>query len=384
MSDLRNNGPQNSDSIGAPPPQTVEAAVRIAFARQARICPTLGSPFMGALMAGIGARLTGGAPFPDAVLGWPGRPWADALALRVAGGLHALARSGLRPALSAAYPGGSGGDAVAVGLAAMAQDGDFLLPWLDSAPQTNEVGRSSVLLGGALHAADRLAMPFEVLEIGASAGLNLMFDRWRHVLGGGRGWGAMDAPAVIESDWQGATPPLHAPLLIRARAGCDLRPMDASDPATKARMIAYLWPDQTARIARAEAALAAVAAAGLRPDAGDAGEWAADRLARPQPEGMARMLVHSIVWPYLPLPVKDRVRAALRDAGARATAARPLAWLRLEPDGAADDASIRLTIWTGAEGPGGDGRELGRGDFHGRWARWHDAPHPIPDGGPGA
>jgi hypothetical protein len=352
--------------------------VRDAFRRQARICQTLGSPFMGALMAGLAEGLRPGAPMPDAVLGWQGRPWRDALALRVAGGLHALARSGRRPALAAAYRGGAQGDRVAQALAALQQEDDFLLPWLESAPQTNEVGRSSVLLGGALHAAHRLAKPIELLEIGASAGLNLMFDRWRHDLGNGRGWGPAGAPATVTCDWQGATPPLHAPLLIASRAGCDLRPVDAGDRAARARMLAYIWPDQHDRMDRAEAALNAVAAAGLRAEAADAGAWLADRMARPQAPGTARMLVHTITWQYLPAPTRDAIRAVMADAAARATLAAPLAWLRLEPDGTADDASARLTIW-----PGGQGHELGRGDFHGRWARWHDTPLPIPDGGPG-
>lgn len=372
MVDLRNNGPQMADHPTGPD------AVRDAFRRQARICPTLGSPFMGVLMAGLAEGLRPGAPLPDAILGWRGRPWPDALALRVAGGLHALARSGTRPALRAAWPGGDGGDPVAEALAALEEEHDALAPWLESAPQTNEVGRSSIVLGGALFAADRLAKPLELLEIGASAGLNLMFDRWRHDLGGGRGWGPVGAPATVTGDWQGATPPLHAPLLIASRAGCDLRPVDASDPAARARMLAYIWPDQHDRLARAEAALTAVAAAGLRAEAADAGPWLADRLSRPQAKGSARMLVHTITWQYLPTPTRDAIRAAMADAAARATPAAPLAWLRLEPDGTADDASIRLTIW-----PGGEGQELGRGDFHGRWARWHDAPAPIPGGGPG-
>ncbi|MFT4792466.1 MAG: hypothetical protein ACJAVR_001065 [Paracoccaceae bacterium] len=372
MTDLRNNGPQSAQDAAGPD------AVRDAFRRQARICPTLGSPFMGILMAGLAEGLAPGAPVPDAILGWRGRPWADALALRVAGGLHALARSGARPALTAAYPGGTGGDLIAQALAALNEDHAYLLPWLSSAPQTNEVGRSSVLLGGALYAAARLSMPLEVLEIGSSAGLNLMFDRWRHDLGDGRIWGPLGAPATVIGNWQGATPPLSAPLLIAARAGCDLRPVDASDAAARARMLAYIWPDQSDRLTRAGAALSAVAAAGVIPEAADAGAWLGARMARNQARGTARMLIHTITWQYLPEGTRTAIRGTMAGAALRATDAAPLVWLRMEPDGAEEDASIRLTIW-----PGGEGRELGRGDFHGRWARWHDTPKPIPAGGPG-
>jgi hypothetical protein len=143
-------------------------------------------------------------------------------------------------------------------------------------------------------------------------------------------------------------------------------------------MLAYIWPDQLDRLARAEAALSAVAAAGLTPEPADAGPWLAARLPRPQASGTARMLIHTITWQYLPEDTRAEIRAAMAAAAARATDAAPLVWLRMEPDGALADASIRLTIW-----PGGEGRELGRGDFHGRWAAWHDAPQELSPKEPG-
>ena len=103
-----------------------------------------------------------------------------------------------------------------------------LTAFLDSAPQTNEVARSGLILGGALHVAQHTKLPLEVFEIGSSAGLNLAFDEYRYDLGNGLTWGAPDAPVTIHCEWSGNLPPLDAPLSVVARAG--LRP-----PAPRSR-----------------------------------------------------------------------------------------------------------------------------------------------------
>jgi hypothetical protein len=75
--------------------------------------------------------------------------------------------------------------------------------------------------------------------------------------------------------------------------------------------------------------------------------------------------MHSIVWQYLPEAVQRRISAAIAAAAARATPDAPLAWLRMEPDGAGEGAGLRLTLW-----PEGRDEALGRADFHGRWVAW--------------
>lgn len=86
---------------------------------------------------------------------------------------------------------------------AIAAHDDFLAGFLDRPPQTNELGRSSVILGGALIAAAATGLPLETFEIGPSAGLNLHFDRYAHELGVGS-FGSLSATLRLSCDWRGA------------------------------------------------------------------------------------------------------------------------------------------------------------------------------------
>ncbi|QDL90724.1 DUF2332 family protein [Paroceanicella profunda] len=339
---------------------TLPLAIEEAFRRQAEACEALGSPLTARVCRLVPGMLEG--ELLRRIADWPGEPVADALALRLCGGLHALARDGRSPALTAAYPPGAG--ALEAGLAeALRAHQAFLLPWLDSAPQTNEVARSGVLLGGALEIARRTGLPLELLEIGASAGLNLAFDRYSYDLGAAGRWGS--ARVAIACEWRGRWPDTSTPLSVIARAACDRAPVPVRDRAARARMLAYVWADQAARLARAEGALDLVAEAPWAVEEADAADWVEARLATPPLPRSVRVLMHSIMWQYMPPETRERIRAAMAQAGAGATAQAPLAWLRMEADRSRGSAAILLTLW-----PGGETQELGRGDFHGRWADW--------------
>ena len=112
------------------------------------------------------------------------------------------------------------------------------------------------------------------------------------------------------------------------------------------------------------AAIDIARAAEARVDRDDAVDWLATRLATPRP-GRAHVVYHSIFWQYLPPDAQTRARALLDAAGAAATSRAPLAWLRMEGDGAEPGAAITLTLW-----PTGETRLLGRVDYHGAWVRW--------------
>lgn len=345
---------------------TTADVARAGFLAQVEACRLLGSPFTGRVCALLGERLQPETAFGRRILDWSGDPGLDALPLRATGGLNALARSGRSPALAAVYPPHEATDEAlwAAIEAAMTEHDPFLAAYLDGPPQTNEVTRSSAILGGCLHIAAATGLPLDLHEIGASAGLNLNFDQYTYDLGDAR-WGASGAEVRVVSRWEGAMPPLDAPLSIRSRRACDVNPIDARRDEDRARLLSYVWPDQADRLARIEAALSFATRAGTTVEKADAASWVEENFASDRSPGGVKVLFHTIVWQYLPPEVKARIAAAMQAAGMAARADAPVAWLRLEADEVAGSAGIRLTLW-----PSGEERLLGRADFHGRQIMW--------------
>lgn len=163
------------------------AAVRAAFEAQAVHCAGMGSPFTARLSRLCAARLTPGDAVSDQVLGWTGdpSPRAEGLPLRLAGALHWLVLSGKMPALAAVYPPNEVSDAVlweAV-TTAFTTFTPLILQRLEGPPQTNETARSAALCPGMLTVAALTGLPLVTSELGASAGLNLIWDRFAYRFG---------------------------------------------------------------------------------------------------------------------------------------------------------------------------------------------------------
>lgn len=340
------------------------------FEGQAKACDELGSPFTASLCRLLAQRLDRSTLFGRRILDWPGDPRADVLALRACGALHGLARSGRAMFLRRVYPPAKfERERLWLAVAqAMRQHDEFLAAWLDSPPQTNEVARSSMVLGAALTVAGLTRLPLAVLEIGASGGLNLGFDQYRYELGDGRSWGGAGARLTIASEWRGDVPPLDAPLRVTSRMGCDRNPLDPASEADANRLLSYVWPDQPHRLARLEAALRLAAASGRKVERADAAAWVEQQLAGRAEPGICRFVFHTVVWQYLPDDVKVRIAAALAAAGAAATAETPLAHFSFENDNTDPGGAMTLTLW-----PDGRVIPLGRADFHGRWVEWQKA-----------
>jgi hypothetical protein len=218
--------------------------------------------------------------------------------------------------------------------------------FLVSPPQTNEVGRSGVLVGGFLEIAKVTGLPLRCLEIGASAGLNTIWDRYHYRLGA-VGWGDPHSPVSLAPRWEGPSPPVDAPLRVIERHACDIAPVDLEDPAQRLRLRAYIWADQRERLSRLESAIDLARAHGPRVDQADAAEWVSVKLREPA-EGRATVLYHSVMWQYMPADTQSAIRASLERAGDRATSAEPLTWLRLEPSASASAFELRMTLWPGA------------------------------------
>ncbi len=333
-----------------------------AFRLQAGFCRQTGSEMTGRILDELAAVLDHSTQTGARILDWPGDPMIDALMLRIAGGLNALAHDGRDPELSRLYAKRTG-DFEAVLARVLRDHDDWLLPWLDSPPQTNEVARSGVLWPGMMTIAARFGPDLEILELGASGGLNLNMDRFAYLLGD-TVTGDAQSKVSIAPVWNGASPD-DAPVRIVARGGVDLNPLDLTDDTVAEHMLAYIWPDQDDRIARAKAAIAIAKAFPPRVAQGDGADWIEQQLLEPQPAGVTRVVYHSIALQYFPREGRQRVRDAIHAAGARATVERPLAWLSMEFAEAVTSASLDLTCW-----PGGERQTLAQVHPHGAHVNW--------------
>jgi hypothetical protein len=336
-----------------------------AFAQQAQACAALQSPFMERLLMSLAQHWPPG-PLDQHLRQLSGDPGPNGLSLplRLAGGLHALVLRRECPALVAVYPPHSVCDdqlrrAV---LEALQSHSQFLIDWTRSAPQTNEVRRSAALIAGANVANFYHDLPIHLSELGASAGLNLMWDRFALCARGQR-LGPDTAALTLAPEWQGPPPPAAAPR-IASRRGVDLCPIDPQSDEGRLRLMAYLWPDQPGRAARTATAAALTHAP---VDRGDAIEWLERRLGT-APKGHLHLIQHTIAWQYFPPDAQIRGKALIETAGQSTTTDSPLAWLSLEADDQSatlGGAALVLRLW-----PGDLHLPLGRADFHGRWVHW--------------
>ena len=339
------------------------STVADAFHNQALYCRANDAPITARIVEAVRELLAGDAPgeLLARVRGWSGAPLADALPLRVVGGLHALHLGGEEPALSAIYRGEDMDDVAVIAEVIARREAD-LLPWLDGPPQTNEAGRSANFMLALLWLAEQELPPrFECLEIGSSAGINLMIDRYRYDLGGLR-IGPKRGALSFKPEWRGPPPP-ERQISFASLRGCDVAPVDLTDPAQALRLKAYIWPEHHVRFARMDAAIAAASVQKPEIVRMNAAEFVEQALANPQAAGTTRVLMHSIVWQYVPAEQQARVSAAMAAAGARATAERPLAWIALEANRTAHHHELTVRYW-----PCGEQRlQLGVAHAHGAW-----------------
>ncbi|HEY3948514.1 DUF2332 domain-containing protein [Phenylobacterium sp.] len=346
-------------------------AVAKALSLQAGICRNMGSPLNGELLDRAAADWLAGGPVKALMA-----PWADsnlrtqfdaAAPLRLIGSWRELALSGDDPAVSVAY---DALDAAAIWAAvrvAMVEHRQRLARFMAHEPQTNEVRRSIALLGGFLEIAKATGLPLRCFEIAASAGLNLSWDRYRYRMGDVT-WGDPAAAVRIDTAWEGGSPPVEARVSVIERAACDRRPIDLHDPDERRRLVSYIWADQTERLVRINAAIDVALANKVHVERADAIDWVRAKVA-PKP-GTASVLYHSVFWQYMPAESREALAALIAEIGAQATPDAPVAWLRMEPRGAAPLMDVTLTLW-----PGGEDRLLANAGAHAAEVRWFGANH---------
>lgn len=337
---------------------------------QAEGCAALGSPLYEFLLQRVADDVEAGGPAYYVLHGREDDPGPSALALRLMGGAHRLVLERRAPALALTYPsvGGTGDrDSAWLALrAVLAEHRDELRRSLDRAPQTNEVGRSAALIGGLMHLAGADRRPLRLVEIGASAGLNLRADRFRVELADGRSVGPGSSAVVLRDPWIGPEPPLQGTLVVVERLGCDLAPVDPTTTEGRLRLTSYVWPDQPERLARLRGALAVAAEVPASVEASGAADFL-DRLTLR--DGTTTVVWHSVMWQYLEPGERARAETRLAALGSQASNAAGFAHLALEPrrrtPGAEHEFLVTLQSW-----PGGEERLLGSAAPHGLPTTW--------------
>ncbi|NJM50639.1 MAG: DUF2332 domain-containing protein [Sphingomonadales bacterium] len=344
--------------------------VRTGILEQAKHILHNNAPVTGRICLAQLALLNGVSQTSEKLRNWPGKLLADAVPLRLAGGLHYLHLSGAENRLLPIYRQEITEQAqIDDNVANIVADHDAaLLPWFDGPPQTNEAGRSASFMAGLKWLSAQGNPPrFEMNELGASAGINTMMDRYHYDLGGVSA-GPVSSPMQIKPEWRGPPPP-DAPVEIVSIQGCDQNPVDLSDPAAAMRVKSYVWPENLDRIARMDAAIALAATRAPDVVRADAADWADIRLSIPQESGTTRIIHHSIVWQYIPKDRRNRIGLAMAAAGKNATPDRPLVWMMLETNRATFRHELTVRIWDGG-GHNGDSHLLGYAQAHGAWVEF--------------
>jgi hypothetical protein len=283
------------------------------------------------------------------------------------GALHRLVLSGTLPDLAVHYPstGGDGDPDTCwpAFQAALNEHAATLRELITQPVQTNEVGRSAALIGGFLQIATITGLPLRVLELGASAGLNLRFDRYFYA-SANSSWGPEDSKVRFEEVYEG-DPPFEQSLTLAAQLGCDANVLDPASPDGALTLRSFLWPDQTRRLERLERALELARSLPVPLERAGALQWATRELSH-TPAGVVRVIFHSIFAQYLSQQERRGLIELLQRTGERADRDAPLAWLRMEPEPVGGTyAEVRLTIW-----PHGSDLLLARSGFHGEPVSW--------------
>jgi hypothetical protein len=234
--------------------------------------------------------------------------------------------------LAAVYAGDSDADPGPLFVNVCLRNRDRILEMLATRhTNTNEVGRSAVLGPALTTVAAELGAPLGLVDVGCSAGLNLLCDRYRLDYGGAGATGPADAPVRVACEVIGAKPPI-APTLpaIAARVGIDRHPVDARNDDEVRWQLACVWPD-TGRLPRTRLALAEARSEPPRFVRGDALDHVTEVVL-----GLPAELVPVVVTTWTLGYFSKRERVEFRDALAAASAERPVAWISGESAGVVD------------------------------------------------
>lgn len=337
-----------------------------ALRAQSVSCAQLGSKMYDTLFTELADDYEAGGRIYALLAGRSARPIHDAIPLRLAGAIHRVVLRGDDKRLARHYPsmgGKPGEDFGADFIGYVREHLDEVELGLNSQVQTNEVGRSVVHLVLSHWLTKFEIDEMDFYEVGASAGLNLNFDKFYGCFGQLR-MGDPSSTLRFMGDWFDSAPlvPKTGARVINRR-GVDISPLDVTDPAQELRLLSFVWPDQKARLQRIRAAIEIAKQHKPLVDNESADTWI-ERQLRTRRE-RATVVFHSIVWQYLGPDVQRRFRQALEDAAITATPEKPLIWARMEPAGKVAD--VRVTMWRGDEPEEYRLAEIG---YHGQDMNW--------------
>jgi hypothetical protein len=161
------------------------------------------------------------------------------------GAVHYLLLGGLDHPLADVYAERSGADPAPLFLDLCRSHHDELLALIEvRRVQTNDCGRSALLGPGLTWLSARLPDPMGLVDVGASAGLNLIADRYRLDYGAHGTTGPAGSPVLIHCEVVGGHPPISAELPpLAARMGLDRSPIDLADADDARWLLACVWPD---------------------------------------------------------------------------------------------------------------------------------------------
>ncbi|GFJ78097.1 hypothetical protein Phou_022770 [Phytohabitans houttuyneae] len=249
--------------------------------------------------------------------------------------------------------------------------------------QTNEARRAALLRPAFGRAAEMLGRPLTLVELGTSAGLLLISDRYTceyrdgdRVESYGPAGGLTMSCEVRGGRWPS---PAAADLVVADRVGIDLSPVDAADPRAVEWLRACVWPEHTERLTRLDAALAEVVAARPRLVAGEMVATLPGVLSTVD-EDVVPCVFTSNALMYLSAADSRRLAATLAEVGAR----RDLAVVLNEasqcgaelftgrpaeagPRGMLAVGLLTLVVWRGGRATV---EVLARTGPHGQWLEW--------------
>ena len=325
---------------------------------QAKGCAELGSPFYAALLGSAAADLDSGGAVFDALTGFETESEWSALPLRLMGGVHRLVLQGRLQQLEPHYPSvGGDGDAGAAWPAfrdALREYRQEIRKLVARGCQTNEVGRCAALLGGFLEVAHRARLPLRILEVGASAGLNLRWDRYRYE-SGEVGWGDEHSPVRFIHFFD-VPPPLDRTAEVVERKSCDLEPIDPTSDDGALSLRSFIWADQLGRLSRLDGAIEVAREMPITVEGLDAATFLERELDAPRRE-VATIVYHSVVMQYVTEGIHRRIEETIERAASAAPRDAPVYHLSMEP------VEGRFEIWL-------DEELLATCQGHGSGVRW--------------